>query len=177
MGRMKAVVHRRGDADGQVFAVVPRSVFSAGTEQVLQGVGKAFGLEQLPVFDLAHGAHDAIAGTHQGVGVFVDRASPWAQLANKAVVQAVKALLFGLGQIQIGKLPPYPNGRLGQQRMAQLAEPTHEMRQCHAGNAVGKQKVQVLVGDQVLNMLSNSHHFLTLVTYKRGFRKVIHGYI
>jgi hypothetical protein len=55
--------------------------------------------------------------------------------------------------------------------MAQLAEPTHEMRQCHAGNAVGEQKVQVLVGDQVLNMLANSHHFLTLVTYKWSFRK------
>jgi hypothetical protein len=105
------------------------------------------------------------------MGILVNGANPWAQLANKAVVQAVKALLFGLGQIQIGKLPPYPNGRFGQQRMAQLAEPTHEMRQCHAGNAVGEQKVQVLVGDQVLNMLANSHHFLTLVTYKWSFRK------
>jgi hypothetical protein len=28
-----------------------------------------------------------------------------------------------------------------------------------------------------LDMLSNSHHFLTLVTYKRGFRKGVHGYI
>ena len=143
---MKAVVHRRGDANRDKHTILPRSVSAQRAQQVGEGVGKAFGLVDLIALHATHGTHDAIAGTDHGAWVGVNRAGTGLELANEAVVQAVELLLFRLGQIQVSKRLPGGDGQVAHQRVGALAEPAHKAGEGQAGYPVGQQEIEVFLG-------------------------------
>ena len=104
---------------------------------------------------------DAVAGADHGARVGVQRAGARFELTDKAVVQAVKVVLLGFSEVQIGDPLPRGNGQVAYPGRAPLAEPAHEAGECQAGNAVGQQEVQVFVSANFLQGVFDSHHFLT----------------
>ncbi|MCR5864456.1 hypothetical protein [Aquincola sp. J276] len=97
---------------------------------------------------MAAGADDGIAGAAQQRGIGGHRAGTGAQLAGEAVVQAGKALLLGIAQVEVGEQPPHRDRQPRQQRAAQLAEAAHPARERDARDAVGEQEVQVFLLQQ-----------------------------
>jgi hypothetical protein len=155
--RVEVVVHGRGQAqrDEDTVAVGPRPVGMA--EQIGHRVRKALGLPDLAVLHRAAGAHDGVAGAGQHGRVRIHRAGPVLQLAHKAVVQALEALLPGLAQVQLGEQPPHADGQARQQRAADLAEPAHRMGHRQARNPVGQQEVQIFLLQQAVT--PGTQHF------------------
>ena len=136
--RVKAVVHRRGDADGGVNPIEPRAGRCGLAEQVLQFVGKAFGLKNLSGLDLATTAQDAVAGAGQDMGAHVHRPGPVFELADEKVMQAGEFLLARFAEVNVGEQAPYMNRYPAHPGVLDLAEPSHEMGHSQPGDSVGQ---------------------------------------
>jgi hypothetical protein len=84
-------------------------------------------------------------------------------------MQAAELMLARLAQVNVGEQAPYIYGRAANPGVFDLAEPAHEMGQGQAGNPVGQQKVQIFLGTQAPQPVSNRHHCFILMKYKRSF--------
>ena len=126
-------------------------------EQVFQRVGKTLGLIELGTGNRAAGANDGIARTDHNIRPAIDRARAILQLAGEAFVHAAEMRLFRLAQIEIGKQPPQPDGQIAHQRLFDPAEPADELRGQPARNAVGEEKVDVLLLQNMQQLRADRH--------------------
>ena len=134
-------------------------------EQVFQRVGKALGLKNSLAFDWPMRADDAVAGARKRRRIGIHRARVGLQFANKAIVQTGELRLARFTHIQPGKEPPYRNRRIAHQRLLDLAEPAHEACQRVARQAIGEQKIQLFVLQQILDGLLKIHNYLFLLIF------------
>ena len=65
MRGVEAVIHARGDADGQVQTVAVVLTQRVVVQQIAKAIGEAFGLDQLSICNLSECPDDAIAGAAQ----------------------------------------------------------------------------------------------------------------
>jgi hypothetical protein len=141
---VKAVVHRRRQAQGHVAAVAVVRDQRVVDQQIMQRVGKTLGLDQLDAVHLAEAAHDAVARADQHPGIAVERPRARRQLAHEAVVQAGEVALLGLVQAQVRASLPGPEREIADRRLLDLAEPAEGARHQPARDAVGQQKEQLI---------------------------------
>jgi len=142
---MKSVIHAGGQTQSDKAAALPIRPIFFRAEQVLQRVRKAFGLKYFCPLDASVSTNDAInRASHHGL-VPIDRACAIFEFSRKAVVHAGKAGLLGFTQIEIGKKLPNPNRCIPHPRLLDFAEPAHKPSQGLPWQAVGEQKVQILV--------------------------------
>jgi len=163
VGRVEAVVHAGGQAQGHKAAVTPGAQVFFGAQQVFQRVRKALGLKHLRALNLALCANDGVHRAAQHIGALVNAAGAVFEFARKAGVHAFEVLLFGLGQVQRAKKFPDADRRTGHQRLFDLAEAPQHLRQPAPWQPVGQQEVQVFVGQQVVDLFSQSHLKVSLV--------------
>jgi hypothetical protein len=102
-------------------------------------------------------ADDGVAGADHDRWVGIGRPQPGAQLAGKAIVQALEAGLARLGEVEIGKQPPACNREIADLRLFDLAEPTHEPGQRRPRDAIGQEEVQVFLLRQGGDQASDCH--------------------
>ena len=138
------------------------------SEEIMQGVREALGLDQLDAFDLPEAAHDAVARADQHRRIGIDGARARHQLAHEAVVQTVELLLLRLVQAQVRAALPEPQGKVADLRLLDLTEPAERARRQAARNAVGQQKEQLLLksGHLPQRLLGHHHHSLTRFTQR-----------
>ena len=145
IGRMKTVVHRRGQAQGHIHPVAIALGQRLAAQEFDHRIGRALGLQCSQPFEAAAGSHDRITGTCNDCRVGIKHPGTGHQLAGEAVMKTGKALLAGIRQIKVGKKPPGADRQPCQQRVADLAEPAHETGKGNTGYPVGQQKIQVLL--------------------------------
>ena len=157
---MEAVVHAGRQAQRGITPIaVGLGRRRVVAQQVGQGVWEPFGLDQRHPVQRTAGTQDGITGAAQDAGVSVHRAGAGPQITDKAVMQAVEMLLFGVRQVQLGKELPGGDGQAPHPRLAALAEPAHEAGEGDARHPVGPQKVQVLLLQQVVAPGANQSLF------------------
>ena len=142
---MEAVVHRRGEPQGDIDAVDEAWRRRVGPEEFGHRVRKALGLEHLRALHGPAGADDAVAGADQHLGVGVDRPRSRPQFPGEAVMQAGKAGLLRIAEIDIGEQPPHRHRGRPHHRVLDAREPAHESGELDARDAVGEQEVEVFV--------------------------------
>jgi hypothetical protein len=156
-GRVETVVHARREAQGHKAAVAPVVNVFFCTQQVFQGVRKAFGLKSSRSFNAAMGPHDGIHRTGHRTRVGLNGPCAIFQLAGKAGMHAFELGLSGLGQVQVREILPDADGGVLHPRYFYLAEPAHEARQRHTRQTVGQQKVDVFLIQDVVQLLAEFH--------------------
>jgi hypothetical protein len=135
----------------------------------LQRVGKAFGLKNQPILNLTTTAQDAIARAGQDVFAHVHGPGPIFELADEKFMQGFELVLARLAQVDVGEQAPDVYGCAANPGVLDLAEPAHEMGHRQTGYAVGQQKVQIFLGAQAPQPVSNRHHCFILLKYKGSF--------
>jgi len=162
IGRMEAVVHARGQSQGDKAAVLPIGDRLLVTQKVLQRVGIAFRLEHLSTLNIPMRTNDGIHWTAQHIRGGVYRTQTFAQLTGKTRVHASKVCFFRLTQIQIRKKTPNGNRCIAYPGLFNLAKPAHETGQGVAGQSVGQQEVDVFIGQNGLNVFAQLHGYQIL---------------
>ena len=114
-------------------------------QQVLQGVGEALDLEELGALDPPAGADDGVAGADDNCGIRIDGRAPSLSSRVKQSCMLLNLRLLGLAEVEVREQPPQPDRRVADQRLLDLAEPAHELRQQAPRDAVGQQEVDVLL--------------------------------
>ena len=179
---MKPVIHGRGDSQGDERPFAPVAAPVDRSDQILHAVGESLGLKDLAIDDTAMGPHDRIARTGENLQVGVDRTRARPQLADKTVMQALKAGLASLGEIEIGKGAPGCDGQVAYPGVTDLAYPANQARERMAWNSIREQEVDVLLrGNSVQGFahhtppalwldssldISHGHQSFILVSYK-----------
>jgi hypothetical protein len=72
-------------------------------------------------------------------------------------VQALEARLARFGKIEIGEQPPAGDRQIADHGLLDLAEPSHEPGERRSRDAVGQQKIQVLLLGEDRDEISNCH--------------------
>jgi hypothetical protein len=72
-------------------------------------------------------------------------------------VHARKVRFFGFSQIKIGKKLPSSNRCVSHPRQFNLAKPAHKPCQRLPWQAIGQQKIQILLIEQLMQAASNTH--------------------
>ncbi len=139
------MIHARGQAQGDVAALLVLAHQLAVRQQVHEGVGEALGLQALSGDDLAASSDDAVTGTHQRGLIQGHGPRAVLELARKALVQAAEVGGAGVAQVHIAEQPPQGDGRHADQRVLDLAQPAHQQSRKAPGNAVGEQEIDVLL--------------------------------
>jgi len=143
--RVKAVIHARGQPQGDEPPVAVRIDQPGLAEQVQKRVGSALDLKQLGIGDRAERADDGVARTGHDRGVRVGRTQAGLKFAGKTIMQAFERRLARLRQVEIGKQPPAADRQVADQGVLDLAEPPHEAGQRRPRDAIGQEKVQIFL--------------------------------
>ena len=146
------MIHARGQPQRRVLATLVVTHEVRVAQEIEERVREPLRLQHRPSSDRSAGADQRVAGTHQGAGVGIDWTHAVPQFAGKALVHALEARFLRFAQVEIGEQPPQGYTNAADQRLLDAAQPPHELRQQPAWNAVGEQKVDVLLlnnaGDQ-----------------------------
>jgi hypothetical protein len=89
--------------------------------------------------------------------VLIERTQTLLQLAGEAIVQALEFRLPGLTEVEVGKQPPAGDRGGADQRVLDLAEPTHETSDGRPRNAIGQEKIKVLLLCKARNQALDCH--------------------
>ena len=145
IGRMKMVVHARGQPQRRIGAVAIERGVAGIPEQLLQPIARALDLKKPVAVDPAAGADDRVARAGQDFGIRIERPRAVAQLANEAIVQAAEFRLASVGQVDVAEQPPDDDREVAHQRLLDAAEPAHEPRREAPWQPVGEQEVEPLM--------------------------------
>ena len=145
VGRVKAMIHARRQPQRDVAAVAVQAHELVVDQEILQGIGKTLGLDQLIPHDGTRAPDDGVAGTDQDGRIWVDGPRSDLQLADEAVVQAAKLGRRGVAQIDVGELAPQTERQITHPWILDPGEPPHELGEQAPRDAIGEQEVQVLL--------------------------------
>ena len=98
---MEAIVHARGQAQGDVVAVAIGLDQGRIDQQILAPVGRALGLEQFGPANRVAGAYDPVARADQYRRIGVERLRTGAQLARESVAPVPGRRPLRLGETEI----------------------------------------------------------------------------
>ena len=142
---VKAMIHARCQAKGDVAPAAKHRRVPGIAEQIFEGVGEALDLKHMAVRHAAGCADNCIARADDDARVHVDRSGAVLQRAGEAIVQAAKAGLLRIAQVEIGEELPDEHRDIAHQRLLDPAEPAHESGQGASGDTIGQQEVQFLL--------------------------------
>jgi hypothetical protein len=126
-------------------------------EQIEQRIRRALDLKQFRIGDRAVRADDGVRRAGHYRRIRVGRTQARAQLAGKAIMQALEAGFLGLRQVEIGEHPPTGNRQIPDQGLLDLAEPADEPGYRRPRNPVGQQEIKVLLLGQARDQALYCH--------------------
>jgi hypothetical protein len=65
---------------------------------------------------------------------------------------------FCLFQIQVREKLPYGDRQIANQRLLNLAEPSHELCEPYSWQAIGQQEIKIFLRQNFLNQLAKAHN-------------------
>ena len=145
MGRVKAMIHRRGQAQRYEAPVAVLGRALRISKQIGEPVRRALDLQGHAVLHRTLRPHDRVARTDEPAFRWIDHTRAGAEVAREAVVQAAEVRRLRIGQIEIGEQPPDSDGGSADQRIFDAAEPAHESRRQSPRNAIRQEKVNILL--------------------------------
>ena len=104
---MKAMVHACPEAQRHELAATVLFNELLIVQQLHQRIGKAFGLDKLVPLNIAEGADDGVARTHDDTRIAINRPDPVSKLAHETISKAGEVLSLGFIELDIRiKKPP-----------------------------------------------------------------------
>jgi len=104
------------------------------------------------------GAEQRIRRADEDGWILSDRPGTGAQFAHEGGVQAREALLFRVGEIDVAEQPPEADGGVADEGLLDPADPPHRPRREAAGQPVGEEEVQILLGADAAQRRTKRHH-------------------
>ena len=147
---VEAVVHVRGQSQGDEATVLKICGGSGAAEEIFDRVGESLRLESLHPTHRTPGSDDAITGTHQDFGIRIHRSHSGFQFAGEAFLKAVKSLVLGFAEVEVGEELPHCDRSPREQRISNTAEAAHGVGQQGPWQTIGEQKVQILLQQQAV---------------------------
>ena len=147
---MEAVVHVRGQSKGDEATVLKICGGFGAAEEIFDRVGESLRLESLHPTHRTPGPDDAITGTHQDLWIRIHRPHPGFQFAGEAFLKALKSLVFGFAEVEVGEELPQCDRSPRQQRISNAAEAAHGVGHQGPWQTIGEQKVQILLQQQAV---------------------------
>ena len=147
-GCVKAMIHRRRQSKGDEATVAVGSRIGLVAEEVLQGVGESFGLEDLVSLHRATSSDDSVARADKDGRSGIDGARSRTQFAGEAIAKAFESGFPGIGEVEVGECFPDGDGESGQPGASEAGKPTHPLGGEATGNAVGEEEVEVFLQEE-----------------------------